>query len=131
MGSNNSKVYSVNKRLFCFTSNFRMLYWCRDCKKVIRDNKFLQCRFFLFVFRALQVTSWNVRSFLGFPFMKYKKNFIFRKQKKSFQDFHFLKYNKFSWGGFLLLLGLGLKNPGFYFETYEKIFLLIKYNEFF
>ena len=35
-------------------------------KNVIRNKKFIQSKFFLLVFQALQVPSWNVRSFLSF-----------------------------------------------------------------
>ena len=45
--------------------------------------------------------------------------------------FGFLKYNKFSWSGVLLFLGLGLKIVGIRFQKYNKGFLLKKYGEFF
>ena len=47
---------------FCFSRNFLILYWCKDCKNVIRDRKEISPKqTFLLVFRALQVPSWNIR----------------------------------------------------------------------
>ena len=48
------------------------------------------------------------------------------------QGFHFLMYNKFSWSGFLLFLGLGLKSAGLHFRKYKKAFFwenIRKYKE--
>ena len=48
----------------------------------------------------------------------------------SFRVFCFLKHNKFSWGGVLLFLELGLKSTELRFWKYNKCFLLIKYKNF-
>ena len=51
----------------------------------------------------------------GFHFRKYKKNFLLRKYKKSYPWRKYKKYRElqgiiwsFSWGGFFLILRLGL-----------------------
>ena len=48
----------------------------------------------------------------------------------SFRVFCFLKHNKYSWGGVILFLELGLKSTGLRFWKYNKCFLLIKYKNF-
>ena len=78
-----------------------------------------------FVFRAVQVTSWNKRSFLEFPF----RGFRFLKYKNFFRGFRFPKYKKSSRGGFLSFFELGVKSGGFHFRKYKKSFLLKKYKK--
>ena len=122
-----------------------MFYCCNGYKNIARHKKTLQSRFFVclkykkffklverkfhfpkykkrFTFRVLKVTFWNVRSFWGFHFLK---------QNKSFRGLRFLKYKKFSAGGFLSFFGLGLKSAGFHFWKYKKCLLLRKYKDFF
>ena len=51
-----------------------------------------------------------------------------RRYDKFFWGFRFLKYERFSRGGFF---ELGLKSAGFHFRKYMKSFLLRKYKNFF
>ena len=80
---------------FYFSRNFLILYWCKDCKNVIRDTKEISPKqTFLLVFRALQVPSWNIR-FLRLEL----KSSISRNIKTFFFHFSsserlFLKYKK-------------------------------------
>ena len=130
-----------------------LLYWCKGYKKFIKDKKFIQGRHFCLFFLGggpLEVTSWNIRSFLEFPLqrfysLKYKK----RKYRRFFRGFHFLEYNKFSRAGVLILLRknirklfswgnirkapfskiyenirifLNIRTRKFYFQKYEELF---------
>ena len=52
------------------------------------------------IFQARKFTSWNVRSFLGFPFPEVNKSFL---------------------DGFFLFFKLGLKSAGFHSRKYKKI----------
>ena len=86
-----------------------MLCWCKDCRNVIRDKKFLH---FLYAFQALQITSWNVRGFLEFPsqgfhFWKYNKSFLLIKYKKFFQSGFFSKFFRETFWGLKLKSALG------------------------
>ena len=73
-----------------FRENFLMLYCCKDCKKVTRDKKFLQSRFF--------VCFWCFVS----SFLKYKKFF-----KLGAGNLHFPKYKKLFKSEFFFVLGAG------------------------
>ena len=54
-------------------------------KNVIRNKKFIQSKFFLLVFQALQVLSWNVRSFLSFGL----ESSIFQNIRNFFRESYF------------------------------------------
>ena len=94
-------------------------------------NKFLLSRFFLFVFRALRVTPWNVRSFLSLGL----KSSISWNLRSFFwaSFFHFLSYkSSVSWNIRKLRF---LKYMEFFrifrFPTYKESFLLKKYKKYF
>ena len=78
--------------------------------------------------KILMKTFWK-----KFRRKKFVMNKILTKKIKhtiSFRVFCFLKHNKFSWGGVLLFLELGLKSTELRFWKYNKCFLLIKYKKF-
>ena len=86
------------------TWNFLMLY----CTVKIVTGNF--CMLFLFIFEALSVPSWNVRSFLSLckersiswnirnflrlTFLLFKLERLLLKYEEFFQGFHFLEYKK-------------------------------------
>ena len=90
--------------------------------------KHFNSRFFHFLSSESSV-FWNKFFFPGSYFPRYNKSGILRKRKKVFRGLHFLKYKKFSRGGFLVFFKLRLKNLGFYFWKYKKWFLLRKYKK--
>ena len=83
---------------FCFAGNFSILDCCEDCKKLIRDKKFLQSRFFCLLF-GLRKSLLKYSSFLNlglekFHFLKYKKSF----QSSLFSLFELGKFFPETWG---------------------------------
>ena len=93
--------------IFCFTRNFYMLYWCKDCKNVIRD-KFLQSR--LFFFGRCKLPPEIKEPFLEFRFgvsvsrkiLYIYKIFLFRKHNKFFGVSISWSIRDFSCGGFFI-----------------------------
>ena len=63
-------------------------------------------------------------------FLKHKNSFLLRKYKTFFRGYRFLKYKKFSRGGYLLFFELGVRSAGFHFRKCKKSFLLRKYKIF-
>ena len=105
-----------------------MLYWCKDCKSVIRYKKFLQSILFCLFFRLCKLSPEILEALLEFPFRgfrfrKYNKSILLRKHKK----FFWVSVSwKFSRGGFLLFFDFGVKSAGLHLRKYKKSFLLIK-----
>ena len=63
-------------------------------------------------------------------FLKHKNSFLLRKYKTFFRSYRFLKYKKFSRGGYLLFFELGVRSSGFHFRKCKRSFLLRKYKIF-
>ena len=81
------------------------------------SSRFYQERYKCFM------TSIDITYHWVFRFLEREDRFLLKKHKKFFRGLRFLKYNKFSRGGVLLFLGLGLKT-WFHFGKYNKFFPL-------
>ena len=67
---------------FCFTGNFTVLYCCRDCTSIIRDNQLLQSKFFCFSGFANFLLKYKKFFLKKFNFLKHNKSFPLRKYNK-------------------------------------------------
>ena len=87
---------------------------------------------FMFVFPALQVTSWNIRSFfrvsVSVSISGNIRKAFFWENTQFFRLSVSWNARNFSQDEFLLFFELGVKSAGFRLRKYKKNFLLRKYN---
>ena len=105
------------------------LYHMNTIWPMIRSTGF-SSRFYQERYKCF-MTSVYITYHRVFRFLEREDRFLLKKHKKFFRGLRFLKYNKFSRGGVLLFLGLGLKTAGFHFVKYNKFFPLKKYKNFY